>query len=111
MSARVFGGTLKPACSAMNVAALPTSFGFGSRCGVTSTVASLSASAGDMKYAPCCVNWRFTSSATAASTTTEFGDEHSTPLSKHLPTRMSLAAFARSADFSMKHGALPGPTP
>src|SRR5262245_49191180 len=101
MSARVFGGMLKPACSARNDAVLPTSLGFGRRCGETSTAASLSASPGDMKYAPWLTNSRLTSSATAASTTTELGDEQRTPLSKHLPTRMSLAAFARSADFSM----------
>ena len=101
MSARVFGGMLNPACSAMNFAVLPTSFGLGSRCGETSTAASLSASAGDMKYAPWLMNWRFTSSWTEASTTTEFGDEQSTPLSKHFPTMMSLAALTRSADFSM----------
>ena len=37
---------------AMNVAGLPTNAGLGSRCGVTSCFASVSASAGDRKYPP-----------------------------------------------------------
>ena len=51
------------------------------------------------------------SSATASSTTTEFSDEQSTPLSKVLPVMMSRTAFGTSADVSMYAGALPGPTP
>ena len=94
-------GTLIPTCSAMTEADFPTSAGFGSRCGVTSAFANASISAAFRKYAPCARIARRTSSATASSTTTEFGDEQSTPLSNVLPITMSLAAFFRSALRSM----------
>src|SRR5262245_27179982 len=38
-------------------------------------------------------------------------DEHSVPLSKHLPVRMSRTAFGTSAVFSIVLGTFPGPTP
>ena len=49
MSTRVSAGTVMPHFSAMTVASLPTSAGFGSRCGVTSTFATASISALFMK--------------------------------------------------------------
>ena len=52
-----------------------------------------------------------TSSAIASSTTTEFSDEQSTPLSNVLPVTMSRTAFFTLAVRSMYAGALPGPTP
>jgi len=90
-----------PTCFAIQAADFPTSAGFGSRCGVTSILASASISAAFMKYAPSDTNWRRTSSAISSSTTTEFGEEHSTPWSKIFPIMMSLAAFLRSALRSM----------
>ena len=87
-----------PAFSAMKVAGLPTSAGFGNRCGETSTFVTASISAAFRKYAPCCTNSRFSSSAMAVSTTTEFGDEQSSPLSNVLPMMMSDAAFLMSAE-------------
>src|SRR6476661_7574258 len=111
MSTRVPAGTVKPACPAMNAAGFPTSFGLGRRYGETRIAPSLSASAGDMKYAPCRVNSRFTSSATAVSTPTELGDVQMTPLLYDLPMMVSLAVAARPAERPMNHGALPGLTP
>jgi hypothetical protein len=90
-----------PTFSAMNAAERPTKAGFGRRWGVISTFASASISRSFIKYEPRDWNWRRVSSAITSSTTTEFGDEHSTPLSKVLPRTMSYAALARSADFSM----------
>ena len=52
-----------------------------------------------------------TCSSSDASTTTEFSDEQSTPLSKVFPVTMSRTALATSAVDSMYAGALPGPTP
>ena len=101
MSTRVPDGTRKPTFSAMTIADLPTRAVLGRRCGVTSALASTSASSVERKCPPCAWNCRATSSATDWSTTTELGDEHSTPLSKLLPRRMSWAAFERSAEASM----------
>ena len=84
--------------TAMTVAGLPTSAGFGKRCGDTSTRVTASISAAFKKYAPCATNSRFSSSLIDESTTTEFGDEQSRPLSNVLPAMMSDAAFLMSAD-------------
>ncbi len=111
MSTRVSAGTVRPHFAATNVADFPTRAGLGSRCGVTSTLATASISAADMKYPPCAWNSRLTSSAIASSTTTEFSDEQSTPLSNVLPVMMSRTALGTSAVRSMYAGALPGPTP
>ena len=53
------------------------------------------------KCAPLATNWRLTSSTSGASTTTEFSDEQSTPLSNVLPVTISRTAFTTSADRSM----------
>ena len=65
----------------------------------------------DRKCAPLATNCRFTSSTIGASTTTEFSDEQSSPLSNVLPVTMSRTALTISALRSMYAGALPGPTP
>src|SRR5205809_5815393 len=82
---RVSDGTLIPHFSAIATALRPTSAGFGSRCGVTSTLASASISSLFRKYPPWLSNSRFTSDAIGSSTTTEFSDEQRTPLSNVLP--------------------------
>ena len=94
-------GASMPARSAISRAGLPTRAGFGRAWGVTRTLATASDSAGDRKWPPRASNSRRTSPAIGSSTTTEFSDEHSTPLSKVLPATMSRTAFATSAERSM----------
>ena len=73
--------------------------GSGSRCGVTRTARHrVHLGAGQEVAALRLTNSRFTSSAIGSSTTTEFSDEQSTPLSNVLPVMMSRTAFVTSAD-------------
>src|SRR3954468_505195 len=95
----------------MAIAGRPTSAGLGRRLGPSSAFATLSASSAERKCEPFFTNSRFASSTIAASTTTELGDEHRTPLSNVLPVTTSSTALGTSAELSIYDGALPGPTP
>ena len=98
---RTPGGASIPVRAAISAAVLPTSSGLGSRSAVTRAAARRSASPAFRKYPPCRSNSRRASPATASSTTTEFSDEQSRPLSKVLPVMMSATAFGKSAVRSM----------
>ena len=77
----------------MNAPTGRRAWGWAAAAASRAAAASFRASPADRKCAPCACISRLNGSATSRSTTTEFGDEQSTPLSKLLPVTMSRRGF------------------